>query len=166
MNDTQLQTSSEISLNVYNCESIRVQVIVDQDTKTSTVEVDISLYSMQILTIVFGILVIVFTTCCAIVLCTCIFACLRSLLFRNRQIPLSYQARDRRRRLNEERKRQRERLVDTILKENACLKYSDANVKFDQNNCVICLEDYTQSDEVRILPGCNHVFHNNCVTEW
>lgn len=141
-------------------------MIVDEDTKTSTMKVEVSLYSMQIFAIVFGIIAIVLLTCCVIILCTCLFACIRSLLFRSVQVPMRYQARDRRRRLIEERKRKREHIVDTILKENACQTYSDATIKFEQNNCVICLEDFDKLDKVIVLPECFHVFHNSCVTEW
>ena len=34
------------------------------------------------------------------------------------------------------------------------------------SSCSICFEEYKIDDEVRILPGCNHVFHVNCIDHW
>ena len=35
-----------------------------------------------------------------------------------------------------------------------------------ENNdvCSICLEDFTEN--ITILPKCNHKFHKNCITDW
>ncbi|CAK7325179.1 unnamed protein product [Dovyalis caffra] len=32
--------------------------------------------------------------------------------------------------------------------------------------CSICLGDYKDSDMLRLLPDCGHVFHLNCVDSW
>lgn len=32
--------------------------------------------------------------------------------------------------------------------------------------CSICLSDYKESDVVRVLPECGHVFHLRCVDPW
>ncbi|KAJ2660092.1 hypothetical protein IWW48_003144 [Coemansia sp. RSA 1200] len=34
-----------------------------------------------------------------------------------------------------------------------------------QPNCVVCLEEYSVGDDVRMLP-CGHVFHDQCITPW
>ena len=31
--------------------------------------------------------------------------------------------------------------------------------------CLICLEDYADDDDLRLL-GCRHIFHKNCVDTW
>ena len=35
----------------------------------------------------------------------------------------------------------------------------------EKKNCVICLEDFKEGDDIIILP-CIHVFHKNCITDW
>lgn len=32
--------------------------------------------------------------------------------------------------------------------------------------CSICLADYNEKDMLRVLPGCRHLFHVNCVDTW
>jgi hypothetical protein len=32
--------------------------------------------------------------------------------------------------------------------------------------CAVCLERYGDSDEVRMLPDCGHLFHRECVDQW
>lgn len=32
-------------------------------------------------------------------------------------------------------------------------------------NCVVCMEDYEQAEEIRLLP-CQHFFHTNCADKW
>lgn len=32
--------------------------------------------------------------------------------------------------------------------------------------CSICLSDYNDSDFIRVLPDCKHLFHLNCVDPW
>ncbi|XP_057797058.1 RING-H2 finger protein ATL70-like [Salvia miltiorrhiza] len=32
--------------------------------------------------------------------------------------------------------------------------------------CAVCLSDFKESEEVRLLPECGHVFHRSCVDPW
>ncbi|KAJ4957959.1 hypothetical protein NE237_025070 [Protea cynaroides] len=32
--------------------------------------------------------------------------------------------------------------------------------------CAICLVEFQDNDEIRLIPVCNHVFHQNCIDEW
>ena len=32
--------------------------------------------------------------------------------------------------------------------------------------CAVCLADYKESEEVRLLPECGHVFHRSCIDPW
>ncbi|MCE3215195.1 hypothetical protein HAX54_001226 [Datura stramonium] len=32
--------------------------------------------------------------------------------------------------------------------------------------CAICLAEYTQGDEVKVLPQCGHGFHTHCIDTW
>ncbi|KAK7268559.1 hypothetical protein RIF29_21260 [Crotalaria pallida] len=34
------------------------------------------------------------------------------------------------------------------------------------SSCSICLGDYKESDMLRLLPGCGHLYHLNCVDPW
>lgn len=46
----------------------------------------------------------------------------------------------------QERLDKREKLLKQILSENPEILYSKADVHFDQTNCVICLEPFTDKD--------------------
>ena len=37
--------------------------------------------------------------------------------------------------------------------------------KETSDNCVICVDEFIEEDQVRVLP-CNHVFHPQCIDEW
>ena len=44
-------------------------------------------------------------------------------------------------------------------------KFKD-NKNFDkQTNCVICMEEFKENDEIREL-DCKHIFHKNCIDKW
>ena len=44
--------------------------------------------------------------------------------------------------------------------------YQEANVKFDQTECVICLYEYLPESKVKIMNACGHVFHTPCINAW
>lgn len=35
----------------------------------------------------------------------------------------------------------------------------------DQNTCTICLVDFIEGDNIKLLP-CQHIYHCNCIMEW
>jgi hypothetical protein len=35
----------------------------------------------------------------------------------------------------------------------------------DEHSCRVCLEDYSDGEELRVLP-CFHRFHKSCIDEW
>ena len=54
----------------------------------------------------------------------------------------------------------------TILNNFASSKLKDiSKLEDDKRNCIICMEDFINGDEVIYLP-CLHVFHNTCILEW
>lgn len=62
-----------------------------------------------------------------------------------------------------------EATLDTYPK----LLYSEAKERLEKgddsvaaSNCSICLADYTDSDLLRLLPECNHLFHSQCIDPW
>lgn len=36
----------------------------------------------------------------------------------------------------------------------------------DKSCCSICLSDYTESEVVRVMPDCGHMFHAVCIDQW
>ncbi|CAN6339357.1 unnamed protein product [Urochloa humidicola] len=34
------------------------------------------------------------------------------------------------------------------------------------SSCVICVEDYRESERRSVLPGCSHTFHRECIAPW
>jgi len=36
----------------------------------------------------------------------------------------------------------------------------------DKSCCSICLSDYRESEVVRVMPDCSHMFHAACIDEW
>ncbi len=44
------------------------------------------------------------------------------------------------------------------------------NVKYDAHpsctGCSICLEDFIEGEELRLLPKCLHMFHHECIVQW
>ncbi|XP_051131252.1 putative RING-H2 finger protein ATL71 [Andrographis paniculata] len=49
------------------------------------------------------------------------------------------------------------------------LLYSEAKASYKDSTatcCSICLADYKNSDMLRALPDCRHLFHLNCVDPW
>ena len=54
----------------------------------------------------------------------------------------------------------------TILNNLDTAKLKDVSkLEDDKKNCIICMEDFKNGDEVIYLP-CLHVFHNTCILEW
>ncbi|XP_076885267.1 RING-H2 finger protein ATL52-like [Bidens hawaiensis] len=42
-------------------------------------------------------------------------------------------------------------------------KYSK---EFKEGTCVVCLGEFEENEEVRIMPECAHVFHVSCIDMW
>ena len=42
----------------------------------------------------------------------------------------------------------------------------DGEVGFDIIDCHICLEEFLQRDNVRVLPACRHIYHIDCIQTW
>ncbi|XP_058086700.1 RING-H2 finger protein ATL70-like [Magnolia sinica] len=60
-------------------------------------------------------------------------------------------------------------LDEAILMSYPTLLYSQAkihNKDITSSCCSICLADYKDTDMLRLLPDCNHIFHVKCVDAW
>ncbi|PVI06750.1 hypothetical protein DM02DRAFT_407436 [Periconia macrospinosa] len=44
-------------------------------------------------------------------------------------------------------------------------KQLESKCSFSMDICVICLEDFAETSQIRVL-GCHHVFHQECVDNW
>ncbi|MED6135324.1 hypothetical protein PIB30_045444 [Stylosanthes scabra] len=58
--------------------------------------------------------------------------------------------------------------IDTSYENYPKMPYSDEvmNKSSVGGGCTICLGDYKESEMLRVLPGCGHVFHQVCVDPW
>ncbi|KAH9550562.1 hypothetical protein CY35_10G078300 [Sphagnum magellanicum] len=36
----------------------------------------------------------------------------------------------------------------------------------EHRECAVCLSDFEEEDDLRLLPGCKHVFHQDCIDVW
>ncbi|KAH7840651.1 hypothetical protein Vadar_019789 [Vaccinium darrowii] len=59
-------------------------------------------------------------------------------------------------------------LDEDILLDSTKLLYSEAKLQRNLGSaaCSICLADYEETDVLRLLPECNHLFHLKCVDPW
>ncbi|ESQ40575.1 hypothetical protein EUTSA_v10015385mg [Eutrema salsugineum] len=64
-------------------------------------------------------------------------------------------------------------LNEEVIKGFPKLPYEEARVSYSLQRdstttscCSICLADYKTTDMVRVLPDCNHLFHDKCVDPW
>ncbi|KAK6131617.1 hypothetical protein DH2020_034631 [Rehmannia glutinosa] len=60
-------------------------------------------------------------------------------------------------------------LDEATLKSYPKLLYSEAKANHKDSTatcCSICLADYKNSDLLRVLPDCGHLFHVKCVDPW
>ncbi|KAI4326111.1 hypothetical protein MLD38_031456 [Melastoma candidum] len=61
-------------------------------------------------------------------------------------------------------------LDDAVIASYPTIRISDKTAQLNKstlgNSCAICLLDYREQDLVKIMPECDHCFHDHCVDEW
>ncbi|GJV94025.1 RING-H2 finger protein ATL8-like protein [Tanacetum coccineum] len=61
----------------------------------------------------------------------------------------------------------KKKLVDALPKyAYGSNKAADTGGKLSSSDCAICLAEYIQGDEIRVLPQCGHGFHVGCIDKW
>ena len=43
--------------------------------------------------------------------------------------------------------------------------YIVVDKEFENNECIICLENMIKDDKIKILE-CGHIYHYNCINDW
>ncbi|KAJ1703043.1 hypothetical protein LUZ63_002822 [Rhynchospora breviuscula] len=57
-------------------------------------------------------------------------------------------------------------LKKSALKALPKIRYEKEDDTEKQTECVICLTEFQEGEEIRILPQCFHKFHVGCVDKW
>ncbi|XP_050236921.1 RING-H2 finger protein ATL66-like [Mercurialis annua] len=68
--------------------------------------------------------------------------------------------------LQPERRVNQPRPLRTIVVAARVFQYKIGEIRALEDECVICLEDFEEGDECRILTRCNHIYHKACVDRW
>ncbi|CAO2143046.1 unnamed protein product [Urochloa humidicola] len=56
--------------------------------------------------------------------------------------------------------------ADRLLESVADVSYHQLPDAASSSSCVICVEDYRESERRFVLPGCAHSFHRGCIAPW
>ena len=55
-------------------------------------------------------------------------------------------------------------------KEEEMMNSSNQEVSFSKmnkyNECVICLKDFEENEKLKMIPNCQHIFHERCLKKW
>jgi hypothetical protein len=44
-------------------------------------------------------------------------------------------------------------------------EYTIVDKEFENNECIICLEEMIKGEKIKILE-CGHIYHYNCINDW
>ena len=61
---------------------------------------------------------------------------------------------------------QRQGLDTEAIEAFETIKYAAGMDVKGGNQCMVCLSDFEEGDELRLMPGCGHAFHVKCVDPW
>jgi hypothetical protein len=58
------------------------------------------------------------------------------------------------------------KMAERVVRDNTdIVEYKEIKGKFEQENCVVCMEDFKSRDLVR-RTHCDHMFHPRCLIQW
>ncbi|CAI2364822.1 unnamed protein product [Moneuplotes crassus] len=152
------------SFTFYNAVTIEVETMQKIGGVVSVYDITLEEYDNKTSTALLGLLTILLSVCICLIICTCFItmlkACFKVKEHNRRVRNLQH--------MNNIRQQEHESRAKKLLEENPPLMYKNINVKFEQTQCVICIEDFKVEDneKVRIMPECNHVFHSECIEQW
>jgi E3 ubiquitin-protein ligase RNF13 len=68
--------------------------------------------------------------------------------------------------IRQQRSLKKQHLDPKLLKTLPCRIHKTIESKGDPQMCAICLDDFEDQDEIRLLPKCRHEFHRLCIDPW
>ena len=63
-------------------------------------------------------------------------------------------------------RREREELLKQFEICTTNIDLENYDVKYEQNDCAICLNEFINEAELRVINSCGHIFHNFCIQEY
>ncbi|XP_010413108.1 PREDICTED: RING-H2 finger protein ATL64-like [Camelina sativa] len=57
-------------------------------------------------------------------------------------------------------------LDPAVLEKIPIFVYSSSNSKVEKGECAVCLSEFEEEEEGRLLPKCGHSFHVSCIDTW
>lgn len=57
-------------------------------------------------------------------------------------------------------------LDESLIREITVFKYRRGEGLIDGTDCAICLSEFKEEENLRLMPNCEHAFHIPCIDEW
>ncbi|GAB2283260.1 hypothetical protein Dimus_017782 [Dionaea muscipula] len=57
-------------------------------------------------------------------------------------------------------------LQQSVIDSITAFKYKRSDGLFEGNDCSVCLTEFGDGDDLRLLPKCSHAFHVSCIDTW
>ncbi|KAL8143642.1 hypothetical protein V2J09_016674 [Rumex salicifolius] len=57
-------------------------------------------------------------------------------------------------------------LPDSVIESITAVKYKKGDGLIEGTDCSVCLTEFEEGDDLRLLPKCNHAFHISCIDTW
>ncbi|EPS63736.1 hypothetical protein M569_11048, partial [Genlisea aurea] len=57
-------------------------------------------------------------------------------------------------------------LQPSIIDSISIVNYKKGETPIDGSDCAVCLSEFEQGENLRLLPKCNHAFHIPCIDTW
>ena len=110
------------------------------------------------------VIVVFISICICCIIWGICFICLRCIKqrLRNRMIHTGNNRRNRIQQFDD----MGESLIARTMNNMHSGQYKSLKGKYEQNVCVICLEDYTWDSQVHLTNECQHLFHSDCLRKW
>lgn len=63
-------------------------------------------------------------------------------------------------------KEQESENIRMFINELEPLKYDQTKNEFSTTECVICMDEFKDGDNILRIPVCRHFFHEHCIKQW